>query len=349
MTGVQLRFVPAVLACALALGGALSTASSVAGASRATPSGCGQPPAWVQSATVVNEAREQLPACFASGSNQAEAVLSVSNNRPYAQLVTVSGASLDLAESSFHGSLQTALARLLANSSSSHGPAAFLLGPGETATLAFDRPAPGPAQIVHVDPAPDNAFAVGALTWRLLNGASKRVRVPLTVQGCIASAIVGALSGPPGPERALRRIHTCVNAASRGPRGVLEGLAGRVLRDSSFKQVIHREGTEPHRSPIAYAMSASNPNLPNPAIQLGPSNLGGLPAGRLTVRHLTASGGTPPYRFYPALEAGGPGLPSWLHLAADGTLTLEPPADTTSVVVAVEVVDANGEHSVVFD
>jgi hypothetical protein len=349
MTGVQLRVVLAVVVCAFASAAALSTVSGAAGVSRANPSGCGQGPIWVQGASLIDGAQEQLPSCFSNASSQAEAVLSVANNRRYAQLITVSGASLDLAESSFHGSLETTLARLLANSGSPDGPAAFLLGPGDSATLALDRPAPGPAQIVHIGPAPSNAFAVGALVWELLNSASKRVRPSLDVQGCIASALTGALTGPPAPERALLRIHACVNATSGRPRRVLRGLAGRVLRDRFFRQVIHREGTEPHPSRIAYTVPASNPNLANPAIQLGPASLGVVPVGRRTVRHLTASGGAPPYRFYLVQEPGAPGVPSWTHLAADGTLMIEPPAGTTSVAVAVEVVDSNGEHSVVFN
>ena len=46
-------------------------------------------------------------------------------------------------------------------------------------------------------------------------------------------------------------------------------------------------------------------------------------------------------------EPGGPSVPPWLRLAADGTLTIEPPIGATSVNLPVEVVDSNGEHSVV--
>ena len=67
-----------------------------------------------------------------------------------------------------------------------------------------------------------------------------------------------------------------------------------------------------------------------------------MPGGRTTVEHLSATGGTPPYRFYLVPEPGGPGVPSWLHLAADGTLTLEPPAGVAAVTLPVEVVDSNG-------
>ncbi len=46
-------------------------------------------------------------------------------------------------------------------------------------------------------------------------------------------------------------------------------------------------------------------------------------------------------------EPGGAGVPSWLHLAADGTLTLEPPPNAGAVALEVEVVDSTGAHSVV--
>jgi hypothetical protein len=69
-------------------------------------------------------------------------------------------------------------------------------------------------------------------------------------------------------------------------------------------------------------------------------------AGTTTVERLSATGGVPPYRFYAVPEAGGPGVPGWLHLAASGTLILEPPAGATAVTLPVEVVDSTGAHSV---
>jgi hypothetical protein len=339
------RVALAAVLCATSLSATLASASP----SPANPPGCRPRPSWIESATLPTEGQGPFQGCFSSNSSQAEALLSIANNRPYAQLITVSGTQLDLPESSFAGSLEGALSRLLASLRSGMGRSAFLLSPGARARLAIDRPAPGEAQRVNVDPAPVNAFAVGALAWTLLSTAAKHRSLPTATLSCIAVVVYASLSSPSQPEEALRRMHACVNASrlSRNAERLLRKLASRLLRGRFFREVIHREGTEHHPARIAFQISPSNPNLINPAIHLGPASFGTLPAGRRTVEHLSASGGTPPYRFYIVPEPGGPGVPPWLHLAADGTLTLETPPGSATVSLPVEVVDSNGEHSVV--
>jgi hypothetical protein len=275
-------------------------------------------------------------------------VLVLANNRPYAQLITVSGATVDLAQSAFARPLEAAFSKLLAQSSRGGAPSAFLLGPEQTATLAIDRPAPGGAHQVHIDPAPDNAFAVASLAWTLLSTASERHLLSAAAESCAASALDRALPAPPRPEQALRRLHSCVNAAGlpRPAEGLLRALAGRLLRDGLFKRVIQRHGTEPDPARIAFTIAASNPELIDPDIRLGPSSFGTVQGGRTTVEHLSATGGKPPYRFYIQTEPGVAGAPSWLRLAADGTLTLEPAPNAGAVTLEVEVVDSTGAHSV---
>jgi hypothetical protein len=340
---------PVALLCAVCASAALAAASLGATQSSSGPTACGATPAWIQSATLSSVATAPLLSCFESSSSQAEAVLRITNQRPYAQLITVSGATLDIAESSFAGSLELELSRLLANLSPAGTPSPFLLGPGQGASVSIDRPAPGAAQVVLLYPAPGNAFAVGALAFKLLSSASKRALLGAGTESCIATAVHGALSTPPEPELALRRIHACVNAAplQANAERLLQKLASSVLRNAAFRQIIHREGSEAHPARIAYTTAPSNPNLPNAAIKLSPANIGALRAGQLTVRHLAASGGAPPYRFYLVPEAGGPAVPSWLKLSADGTLSIEPPAGGSSFNFTIEVVDSNGEHSVV--
>ena len=71
-----------------------------------------------------------------------------------------------------------------------------------------------------------------------------------------------------------------------------------------------------------------------------------MPDGRKTVLHLSATGGTPPYRFYVVPTAGGEGAPSWFRLAPDGTVTVEPPEGVSAhLSLSVQVIDANGERS----
>lgn len=336
----------AAVLCAVSLSATLASASP----SPANLPGCGPRPSWIESATLPTEGQGPFQSCFSSSSSQVEALLSIANNRPYAQLMTVSGAQLDLAESSFSGSLEGAFSGLLANSSSGMGPSVFLLGSGEKgAKLAIDRPAPGEAQLVNISPAPLSVFAVGALAWRLLSTVAKHLPLPAVTERCVAAAVYDALVSPPQPEQALRRMHACINASrlSRKAERLLRKLAGRLLRRRFFREVIHREGSEPRSARIAFTISSSNPDLINPAIHLGPASFGTIPGGQRTVKHLSATGGTPPYRFYIVPEPGGASVPSWLKLAADGTLTVEPPVGAIAVNLPVEVIDSNGEHSVV--
>ncbi len=336
--------------CAASLIAVLAQASSAGGTgSSMLAGGCGSVPSWIAAATVEDGAEDPLPSCFSVRSTQAEAVLSVANNRPYAQLLTVAGGPLDLAESSFEDPLDASLSALMANLSPAGGPWALVLGPGQDATLAIDRPAPGPGQEVHIDAAGDNAFAVAAVAYRFLSVAVTGRLAGAATRSCVASVLHGALQSPPRPELALRRVHACVNAADLPPRPetLLRGLASRLLRDDFFHSVIARQGTEPHPARIALALAASDPDLINPAIRLGPASFGTVTAGSRTVEHLSATGGVPPYRFYAVPEAGGPPVPAWLKLSAAGTLTLEPPPGAAAVALPVEVVDSTGEHSVV--
>jgi hypothetical protein len=350
--GLQLHSRTAALAvvlCAISLGLLAPIAGAAGPADDALAGGCAATPSWIAAATLAGEGQGPLASCFSSRSSQAEAALSVANNRPYAQLITVTGVPLDLAESSFANPLDGALSTLLTQLSSGAGQSVFLLGPAENATLALDRPAPGPGLQVRIDPAGDNAFAVAAVTWRFLSAASDQRLLSAATRSCVASVLHGALQSPPAPERALRRVHSCVKSADLPSRAetLLRGLASRLLRDQFFQSVIRRQGTEPHPVRISLTIAASNPESINPAIQLGPADYGTIPTGSRTVEHLTATGGVPPYRFYAVPEPGGPGVPSWVELAADGTLILEPPSDATAITVPVEVVDSTGEHSVV--
>ncbi len=342
------------LLCALSFSAVLPSTSHAASANVAgLLGGCGSKPAWIENATMPPEGQSSFVSCFSNDLGQAEVALSITNNRPYAQLITVSGAQLDLVDSSFASSLDGRLAWLLASSRSQEAlseesPSAFLLGPRRRVTLQIDRPAPGAAQVVRIGPAPANPFAVADLAWKLLSGA-RNLSLPVATQACIAAVVDEGLSSPPQPEFALSQMHSCVDASGlrRNALRRLRGLAARLLRNGPFRKIVHLEGAERHRARIVYTVSASNPYLTNPEIKLGPANLGTLPAGRRTTRHLTASGGTPPYRFYIVSEPGGPGIPSWVTLAANGTLSVEPPSGGLDVNLTVEVVDSKGEHSVI--
>jgi hypothetical protein len=73
--------------------------------------------------------------------------------------------------------------------------------------------------------------------------------------------------------------------AAKRAQELLRGLASRLLRGRFFKRAIGREGTEPRPARIALTVAASNPELINPDIHLGPASLGTVPGGRTTVKH----------------------------------------------------------------
>ncbi len=336
--------------CGLLLSALLAPDQSPAGtAPAAMPEGCGAAPTWVAGASLLDEARDPLPSCFSNASTMAEALVSIADNRSYAELVSVRGAAVDMLASTFGSPLEGGFARSLADSSSAEGPAEYLLGPRQRVVLALERPPPGAGQEVVVEAAQGNPVGVAALAYALVSEAAERRVLPGATESCVAAAVARAAVRPRHPERALRRMHSCVNGAPLSSRAkrLLVGLADRLLRGRLFEQVVHLWGTDNAPTRSSFTIAATNPNLINPHIQLDTTDLGTLPGGRRTIRHLSASGGAPPYRFYIVPEPGGPGVPSWLELAPGGTLVVEPPAGTTSVSLPIEVVDANGEHSVV--
>ena len=115
--------------CAMLLSAALTPESLGAQLDATIPSGCAPSPSWVESATVSQQPAGALPSCFQRRSSQAEAVLSITNDRPYAQLTTVKEATLDMAESSFYAPLEAGLSRLLSNLNPAGSPSLFLLRP----------------------------------------------------------------------------------------------------------------------------------------------------------------------------------------------------------------------------
>lgn len=315
------------------------------------PSGCGSPPSWIDSVTLPDSNQDPLPACFSSKSSDTEAVLNVVNNRGYAQTVTVSGAKINVTKSSFASSFEGQIGKLLAQLSSGSGPSAFELGPGEGASIAIDRPPPQLAALeIHIDPAGKTAWGVGELAWALLTTAKDQIGVPVDMENCVQAAVYNTLSADRGPDTAIGQMHSCVDAASGlsgTAKAVLEKLAYGLLVDDFFYKLLDLEDSEVYPARIEFTIPGSNPTFTNPNIHVGPANYGTLPDGSTTTEHLTANGGTPPYRYYiwndPANMAG---VPSWVSLAPDGTLTIEPPASASGEVsFYVYAFDSNGEHS----
>jgi hypothetical protein len=100
-----------------------------------------------------------------------------------------------------------------------------------------------------------------------------------------------------------------------------------------------------HKTIATYDSAPPSPT--DNSIQVEGLDFGALPAGQETIEHLTASGGTSPYTFAVSPDPGNEAkVPSWVHLAPDGTLTIDPPAETNqSVSFYVYATDADGQDS----
>jgi alpha-tubulin suppressor-like RCC1 family protein len=313
------------------------------------PSGCGSAPRWVDEVSLPDSNQDPLPVCFSSASNEAEAVLNMVNNRGYAQVVTISDAKIDIAKSHFADSLEGEAATLFADLGSKGASSTFILGPGDSATVTIDRPAPQQAaQEVHIDQAPQVSSGAGELAWAVLSTASDSVSVPVDRVDCIMSAVYNASSSGRDPSSAIDQMHSCIDAAAAGTvKDLLEKLSYGLLVDDFFYKVIDLEGDSLYPPQTGFTIPGSNPTFTSPDIHISPLNLGTLPDGQTTTVQLTATGGTAPYLFYIWNEpANAAKVPSWVSLAAGGTLTIEPPEGVSGEVsFAVYAFDANGDHS----
>ncbi len=324
-------------------------AGIVTGNRASLPSGCGGSPSWLDEVSLPDSNQDPLPVCFSSTSNNAEAVLNMVNNRGYAQVITISGAKIDVAKSHFADSLEGEAATLFAALGSKGNSSTFILGPGDSATVTIDRPTPQQAaQEVHIDQAPEVASGVGELAWAVLSTASDSVSVPVDRVNCIMSAVYNASSSGSDPSSAIDQMHSCIDAAAAGTaKDLLKKLSYGLLVDDFFYKVIDLEGDSLYPPQTGFTIPGSNPTFTSPDIHISPLNLGTLPDGQTTTVQLTATGGTAPYLFYIWNEpVNAAKVPSWVHLATDGTLTIEPPEGASGEVsFAVYAFDANGDHS----
>ncbi|HWA54607.1 MAG TPA: hypothetical protein VG816_10580 [Solirubrobacterales bacterium] len=313
------------------------------------PTGCGEPPSWVDGVHLPFARNDSLPACIGAESSGDTLYLHVANNRGYAQYVTISNASLDLRRSNWSDSLEGLFANQLAAHAPGNSASSFLLAPGSHATLAIDKPPPSLGNTaVSLQVAPQGASAMAEMGWALLKKAKEEIGLPVEVGNCVVGQVYAALSNDPSAPAAVKRLRTCADAAA-SLKGVakkaLEKIAAAILVTDFFYKVVDLEAAEPYPVELSFTIRGKNPT--NPDIHLGNLGYGSLPAGQPTVEHLTASGGSPPYTFRVSNGQGNPErVPSWVQLAADGTLTITPPPGTNqSVGFYVYATDASGQSS----
>ncbi len=314
------------------------------------PSGCGAAPSWVDGLSFPDAPNDSLPSCIGSGSNASTLYIHIVNNRGYAQFVTASGASIDVSHSSWGDSLESTIANGLAGLSTGNTPSSFLLAPGSQVTIAIDRPQTSFGETtVTLHSAPQGATAAAAMGWALLNKLKAELGSGVDATNCVIGYLHNTLSANPSVSSVVGQLHSCASAAAAGLKGsaktAAEKIASAVLVTDFFYKVIDLAADDLYPPQISFSIPGKNPT--NPDIHLGNLDFGTIPAGQQTVEHLTASGGAAPYSFAvwnePANEAN---VPSWVSVASDGTMTINPPSGTDqSVAFYVYVTDANLEHS----
>jgi hypothetical protein len=326
----------------------VSFARATVAASRSTR--CGSHPTWIAHAALPNGDGGPLSACFAAKSNRAEALLRIQSNRDYAQLITVSGVNVVFYESSFSDSLDAGISSRLWHLSLGSAKEVLMLGPGQHALLAIGRPPPQRAlRRVGMGQAPGAAAALGQLAWAFLN-AARQTYISPSIKRCVMASVYAAVSLARAPVGALGQMHACVdrgdNNSHPASKRRLRAFARRMFRLDRFAVALNLIGSgDRSLSKLVFTIPGSPPGRYNPKIRLGPASFGTVISGRRTVEHLTATGGRPPYRYYLWNEAGKR-APSWLHLAPDGTVIIEPPPGVSvSVLVRVYVVDSTGARS----
>jgi hypothetical protein len=314
------------------------------------PSGCGPSPSWIDWLSPIYSRNDSLPACTGAESNDQTLYIHVANNRGYAQYLTVSNATVDVRRSSWGDSLESTVAAQIAAHSRSGAPSSFLLAPGSHAVLAIDRPPEGfGLTAVSILAAPRGSSAMAAMGWALLNKVRSELGNKVDLVNCVAGDLYGSLAADPGVSSAIGQLRSCAGAAAAGLRGsakeVLEKIGSAVLVTDFFYKVIDLQADEALPPTIKFSIHGRNPT--SPSIHVRPLALGTVPAGRQTVAQLSADGGSAPYSFTISHAASNIAkVPSWVHLASNGALTIDPPVGSVgSVGFYVYATDAGGHSS----
>jgi hypothetical protein len=333
--------------CLLAASVCVSIAIAVAAYYSAdAAASCASSPPWI-SGVQIPSAKGSVSACFAMGSDQAEALVSIANTRDYAQSITVAGTHIDFEESVLPE--WTALGERLHELASDAGREVIILGPYAHATLAIDRPPPETAaQRVTVSAMLGPLSALSGRAWSFLSAARAQVFADARLQRCMAPALVIAATTS-ATVAELHEMAACVTrlASPDSHNGrLLRGLVAALLRDSSFQRASALEEREPRVSGLAFTIPSARFGPVDPQIHITPDDLGTLVDAHSTVERLTANGGSPPYRYYLWSEAGEPEVPSWVTLTPGGTLTIRPPRGfEAALTLNVYAIDANGYAS----
>jgi Putative Ig domain len=316
---------------------------------RADPADCKGdpgPPSWAAEISMPDGRGDPITSCLTSNNNGSQAIIKLVNNRGYAQFLTLSGAPLDVKHSWFSDEIDTTLMNALYAINPS-APGSFTLGPGAQASLVIDKPAVQMADTdITVDAASDSLSPVAALLWALENTVFDQLSTPLATGNCVYGELYNALHDGGSIGGIIDQLHSCTSAAlglSGSAKEVVQKVGAVLFSLDVYQDVLDLRLGDLYAIPISFTIPGTNPTFTNPSIHLGAASFGTITDGEVAVEHLSASGGTPPYRYhfynlYPT--------PPWLTLTDDGTLTISPPAgDEGSYSFYVWVGDATGAHS----
>lgn len=325
-------------------GGALR----LAGAAIAPRAACTSVASWITARPTASVGPARISACLSPSTTQTGALLNVTNNRDYAQLITITGAPAQVVGLSPSNRPGAQLQRLLAALGGTED--LLVLGPYARATVALDRPPPATAaRQIAVSAAGNQLSALAGRAWTVLSAAAHGSSLPALAPGCLATALVGAASSAITPAASLAAMRRCVVGGSSGATRagrLLTALADAALSPQVLARSAALEARDPGATDAFFAIPGSAPGAVDPSIRIGLPALGTVPDGVSTVARLTASGGVAPYRFYLLTEPGGAPVPSWVRLTAAGILTITPPRGASlQLMLPVFAVDATGEYS----
>ena len=312
------------------------------------PTDCGDAPDWVTGVALPVSRQQPLNVCF-SLEGSSSAVLHLVNNRGYAQIVDISGIAYDLDSSSWGDSLDGIIADALAKAGTAFLGHTLILGPQQEAYLTITRPPDrlGPTDVT-IDPrALGGDSAVASLAWAVLDTAQKKIAdVPRSVVDCVIGAVTTANSG--SAIGAIGTLRTCTEVSHALPKKQAELLQkiGYGLAVTDFFYLLQdRMADDVYPTLIGFTIPGTG--VTDPAIHIGPYDLGTIPAGQRYTAQLDAAGGTAPYRFRLYIgTANGNDRPAWASISSAGLLTLDPPAgDESAHTFYVYAFDATGRHS----
>jgi len=210
------------------------------------PGNCGEIPDWINGAWFPKDRNDALPSCISNRTDAGALRVNVVNNRGYAQLVRIEGATLDVNRSgSWSDAVDGIIAKGFARLSPSNGPGSLVLAPKASATIALDRPSGLLGeQAVTIKAAPRGGSAAAQLGWAVLSDLD-RVKEEIGNVRDVTNCVVGAIHFETAREvegpTTIHALHSCLDGAA-GVKGagkaILRKISAAIVATDVFQKVI---------------------------------------------------------------------------------------------------------------